>query len=88
MCDGAECNYPDNPPELQEIIYQYCKENNKFISQGSDHHSIDGKEGKQYKIGTMNGVEVEENNFVKQLRIPVKELVEQCLLERLEDLSE
>ena len=23
MCDGAECDYPDNPPELQEIIYNY-----------------------------------------------------------------
>lgn len=87
MCDGAECNYPDNPPELQEIIYQYCKENNKYISQGSDHHSIDGKEGKQYKIGTMKGLEVQENSFVKDLRIPVKELVDHCLLERLEELS-
>lgn len=87
MCDGAECNYPDNPPELQEIIYQYCKEHNKYISQGSDHHSIDGKEGKQYKIGTMNGIEVEENSFVKDLRIPVKDLVDHCLLERLEELS-
>lgn len=87
MCDGAECNYPDNPPELQEIIYNYCKENGKYISQGSDHHSIDGKEGKQYKIGTTSGLEIEENEFAKKLRMPVKDLIQQGLLDRLEELS-
>lgn len=87
MCDGAECNYPDNPPELQEIIYNYCKENGKYISQGSDHHSIDGKEGKQYKIGTASGLEIGENAFARELRMPVKNLIQQCLLDRLEELS-
>lgn len=88
MCDGAECDYPDNPPELQEIIYNYCKENGKYISQGSDHHSIDGKEGAQYKIGVANGLELEENAFVRNMRIPVNELVKECLLDRLKELSD
>ena len=79
MCDGAECAYPDNPIELQRLIYNLCKknENKKFISIGGDNHGKSGKEGKQYMLGSQKGRGVNELEWVKESVIDGKDFLSQ-----------
>lgn len=77
MCDGAECAYPDNPIELQRLIYNLCKKNKKFISIGGDNHGKNGKEGKQYMLGSQKGRRVSELEWVKESVIDGKDFLSQ-----------
>lgn len=77
MCDGGECAYPDNPIELQRLIYNLCKEKGKFISIGGDNHGKNGKEGKQYMLGSQKGRRVSELEWVKESVIDGKDFLSQ-----------
>lgn len=78
-CDGAECAYPDNPMELRRLIYNLCKmcKKEKFISIGGDNHGKSGKEGKQYQLGSQNGREVTELEWIKESVISGKDFLRQ-----------
>jgi len=77
ICDGAECAYPDNPIDLQRLIYNMCKQKGKFISIGGDNHGKSGKEGKQYMLGSQKGREAKGLEWVKDSVIPGKEFLSQ-----------
>lgn len=69
--DGIECFYPTFTIEQRELIYNYAKEHNKYISGGSDYH---GENRPKTKIGTgiYNNLNVTEEiveEWIKKLNI-------------------
>ena len=78
VCDGAECAYPDNPMELQRLIYNLCRQKGKIVSIGGDNHGKSGKEGMQYQLGSQHGREVEGLEWVKESVVEGKEFLQMC----------
>lgn len=77
MCDGGECEYPDNPLELRIILYNMCKEKGKNISIGGDDHGKVSKEGPQYRLGSQKAIaELSGLEWIKPSKIEGTDLIE------------
>ena len=63
--DGIEVFYPIHSPEMIEFLLNSCRENNLLVSGGSDDH-LAPKDGKEYKMGTVNIPDIPETQWIRE----------------------
>lgn len=67
--EGIECYHSDAPREYMDLLVKYCKENDVFISGGSDAHkyykNADNRRSLGY--GTMNNLNIDKSKVSREL---------------------